>query len=165
MRTDNVDAMIEDLGHALRGAGMRLATAESCTGGLVACSMTNVAGSSEWFEGGVVAYDNRVKMKVLGVPEDILLRHGAVSAACVEAMAQGVAALMETSAGLAISGVAGPGGGSVEKPVGTVWIAWIVAGRVWSRKFLFAGDRLSIKAQSMVAALEGLLVHMKNGAF
>ncbi len=164
MRTDNVDTRIEDLGRALRDAGMRLATAESCTGGLVACSLTNVAGSSEWFEGGVVAYDNRVKMKLLGVPKEILIRHGAVSAECVEAMARGVAALMEASAGLAISGVAGPGGGSVEKPVGTVWIAWAVAGRVWSQKFLFSGDRLSIKAQSMVAALEGLHARIKNGA-
>ncbi len=165
MRTDNVDAMIENLGLALRGAGMRLATAESCTGGLVACSLTNVAGSSEWFEGGVVAYDNRVKMKLLGVSEEILIRHGAVSTECVEAMVRGVAGLMETSAGLAISGIAGPGGGSAEKPVGMVWIAWIVAGQVWSRRFLFSGDRLDIKAQSMVAALEGVYEHIKNGAF
>jgi nicotinamide-nucleotide amidase len=92
MRTADVEKLIVELGGVLRGADMRLATAESCTGGLVACCLTNVAGSSEWFEGGVVAYDNRVKMKLLGVSEDVLILHGAVSAACVEAMARGIVA-------------------------------------------------------------------------
>lgn len=165
MRTKDVTGMVMELGEVLRRAGMRLATAESCTGGLVASTLTNVAGSSEWFEGAVVAYDNRVKMKLLGVPEEVLIRHGAVSSECAEAMARGIAALMDVQVGLAISGIAGPGGGSVEKPVGTVWIAWTVSGRVWSRKHLFSGDRLNIKGQSMAAALDGLLATMKNGAF
>jgi nicotinamide-nucleotide amidase len=144
------------LGDALRRRGWRMATAESCTGGLVASTLTDVAGSSDWFEGGVVAYDNRVKMRLLGVPEEVLVRDGAVSRACVEAMVRGVCGLMGVQAGVAVSGIAGPSGGTPGKPVGTVWVAWMADGRVWSSVFLFRGSRREIKGQSMLAALAGL---------
>ena len=152
----DLEKMVAALGQSLRSRRCRMATAESCTGGLVACTLTDVAGSSEWFEGGVVAYDNRVKMRLLGVPEEILVRHGAVSQACVESMVQGVCTLMDVPVGLAISGIAGPGGGTPDKPVGTVWVAWQSAGRVWSRDFSFDGSRREIKMQSMRAAIAEL---------
>jgi nicotinamide-nucleotide amidase len=145
------------LGAYLREQGVRMATAESCTGGLTASTLTDVAGSSEWFEGGLVAYDNRVKTGLLGVPLDILVRRGAVSRECVEAMAQGVCDLLHVPVGVAISGIAGPGGGSPEKPVGTVWIGWKRFDRVWSRGFLFQGERSAVKLQSVRAAIAGLL--------
>lgn len=135
----------------------RMATAESCTGGLLASTMTDVSGSSRWFEGGVVAYDNRVKMRLLGVPEAVLVRHGAVSQACVESMVNGVCALMDVPVGLAVSGIAGPDGGTAEKPVGLVWMAWRVYRRVWSREFRFQGSRREIKMQSVREAVFGLL--------
>jgi len=134
-----------------------MATAESCTGGLVASTLTDVAGSSRWFEGGVVAYDNRVKMNLLGVPEEILVRYGAVSKPCVESMVNGVCELMKVPVGLAISGIAGPDGGTPEKPVGLVWMAWRLNRRVWSREFHFQGSRRDIKAASVREALLGLL--------
>ena len=152
----DLEKMIAALGQSLCSQRCRMATAESCTGGLVACTLTDVAGSSEWFEGGVVAYDNRVKMRLLGVPEEILVRHGAVSRACVESMVRGVCTLMDVPVGLAISGIAGPGGGTPDKPVGTVWVAWQSAGRVWSREFSFDGSRREIKMQSMRAAIAEL---------
>ena len=152
----DLEKMVAALGQSLRSRRCRMATAESCTGGLVACTLTDVAGSSEWFEGGVVAYDNRVKMRLLGVPEEILVRHGAVSRACVESMVRGVCTLMDVPVGLAISGIAGPGGGTPDKPVGTVWVAWQSAGRVWSREFSFDGSRREIKMQSMRAAIAEL---------
>ena len=152
----DLEKMVAALGQSLRSQRCRMATAESCTGGLVACTLTDVAGSSEWFEGGVVAYDNRVKMRLLGVPEEILVRHGAVSRACVESMVRGVCTLMDVPVGLAISGIAGPGGGTLDKPVGTVWVAWQSAGLVWSRDFSFDGSRREIKMQSMRAAIAEL---------
>ena len=144
------------LGDFLRQRDCRMATAESCTGGLAASTLTDVAGSSDWFEGGVVAYDNRIKMRLLAVPEEVLVRHGAVSRECVEAMVLGVCDLMRVPVGVAISGIAGPGGGSAEKPVGTVWMAWKCFERVWSGVFLFQGQRREIKVQSVHAAIFGL---------
>ncbi len=152
-----VEAMVARLGESLLIQGARMATAESCTGGLVASTVTDVPGSSRWFEGAVVAYDNRVKMNVLGVPEEILIRHGAVSQACVESMVNGVCALMKVPVGLAISGIAGPDGGTLEKPVGLVWMAWRIYHRVWSREFHFQGSRREIKVSSVREAFLGLL--------
>lgn len=153
----DVEIMVARLGESLLLQGGRMATAESCTGGLLASTMTDVSGSSRWFEGGVVAYDNRVKMRLLGVPEAVLVRHGAVSQACVESMVNGVCALMDVPVGLAVSGIAGPDGGTAEKPVGLVWMAWRVYRRVWSREFRFQGSRREIKMQSVREAVFGLL--------
>jgi nicotinamide-nucleotide amidase len=152
-----VEIMVARLGESLLLQGGRMATAESCTGGLLASTLTDVSGSSRWFEGAVVAYDNRVKMRLLGVPEEILVRHGAVSQACVESMANGVCELMDVPVGLAISGIAGPDGGTLEKPVGLVWMAWRINRRIWSREFRFQGSRREIKVASVREALLGLL--------
>lgn len=152
-----LEKLVLVLGQNLRAQGLRLATAESCTAGLVASTLTDVAGSSDWYEGGVVAYANQIKARLLSVPEDVIARHGAVSQACVEAMVRGVCQLLDVPVGLAVSGIAGPGGGTVLKPVGTVWMAWSVRDRIWSREFVFKGSRRDIKNQSTWAAIEELV--------
>ncbi len=153
----DLEAMVGRLGESLLLQGARMATAESCTGGLVASTLTDVSGSSRWFEGAVVAYDNRVKMRLLGVPEQVLACHGAVSQACVECMVKGVCDLMKVPVALAISGIAGPDGGTLDKPVGLVWMAWRINGRVWSREFRFQGTRREIKMLSVREAVIGML--------
>ncbi|MDY7001213.1 MAG: CinA family protein [Thermodesulfobacteriota bacterium] len=133
-----------------------LGTAESCTGGLIAHSLTDVPGSSEWFKGGIVAYANSVKESLLKVPGAVLDKHGAVSEETVLAMAEGVCKTLGTEAGLSVSGIAGPSGGSADKPVGLVWMAWAVSGQVDAKCFHFSGTRADIKAQAAFAALQGL---------
>ena len=156
-----ITRLVTQVGDALTSRGRFLATAESCTGGLVACLLTDVSGSSAWYVGGVVAYANHIKEELLGVPKMTLSAHGAVSEETVLAMAMGAARRFNTRCALAISGVAGPLGGSLEKPVGTVWIGWSVDGRVSAELFLFSGDRLAVKQQSAQAALEGLLGRLR----
>ena len=121
--------LIGRLSHLLTRAGYRMATAESCTGGMVGSLCTAVAGSSDWFSGGVIAYANQVKERALGVPAEILEKYGAVSAEVVRQMALGALRVCGAQASVALSGVAGPGGGSPEKPVGTVWLAVAVEER------------------------------------
>jgi len=152
--------LVTRLGTALTQRGWFLATAESCTGGLVACRLTDVSGSSAWYVGGVVAYANHIKEKILEVPGDVLSQYGAVSEETALAMARGAARRFGAQCSLAISGVAGPLGGSPEKPVGTVWIGWSVDGHSSAERFLFKGDRLSVKDQSARAALQGLLARL-----
>ena len=141
--------------------GHRLATAESCTGGWVAKLCTDLAGSSAWFERGFVTYSNAAKAEMLGVPETTLTTHGAVSEASVRAMAIGALAHSAADYAFAISGVAGPSGGSAEKPVGTVWLAWARSeeGRhvVVARREQFSGDRDEVRRQAAWTALAGLL--------
>jgi len=137
---------------------MKLATAESCTGGWIAKVMTDRAGSSGWFESSVVSYSNQAKKHFLKVPDGVLIDHGAVSENTVIAMLQGI--FMETvaDAGISVSGIAGPDGGSEEKPVGTVWIAAGLRDKmVHTRKFLFKGDRNQVRLQAVEAALTMLL--------
>ncbi len=134
-----------------------LATAESCTGGLLASTLTDTPGSSEWFAGSVVAYSNEVKAKLLGVRPEILETHGAVSEPVVVAMAEGVLKTIGADISVAISGIAGPGGGSPDKPVGTVWMAWAWASGSRARLYNFSGSREAIKQQSVMAAINGLL--------
>ncbi len=137
---------------------MKLATAESCTGGWIAKVLTDRAGSSEWFESSVVSYSDRAKKHFLKVPDGVLIDHGAVSENTVIAMLQGI--FMETlaDAGISVSGIAGPGGGSDDKPVGTVWIAAGLRDQmVHTRKFLFEGDRNQVRLQAVEAALTMLL--------
>lgn len=141
---------------ALAAAGRTLAVAESCTGGLVAALVTEVPGSSAVFRGGVVAYANEVKEGLLGVPAAVLKDHGAVSGPTVEAMARGVRAATGADLALAVSGVAGPGGGTPEKPVGTVWIAWDDGREVEARCFAFPGARDRVRRAAAFAALEGV---------
>ena len=142
------------IGELLRKRGLRLATAESCTGGLVGHRLTNVAGSSDYFVGGVIAYANAVKMQALGVHLQTLDEYGAVSRETVLEMASGVRRALAADIGLAVSGIAGPGGGTLEKPVGLVWIGLSAPQATAARRFLFAGDRPSIKEQAAQAALE-----------
>lgn len=144
------------IGVLLRGRFWTLATAESCTAGLIAAALTDVAGSSDWFIGGVVAYANVVKTGLLGASAADLAAHGAVSEPVVLAMAAGARRVIGADVGLAVSGIAGPGGGSPDKPVGTVWMAWDLAGAACARRFLFPGDRAAVRAATVLACLEEL---------
>lgn len=155
--SEDILALAVQVGNAARQRGVMLATAESCTGGLVAGALTAVPGSSDWFVGAVVAYVNAVKTEVLGVPQEVLAAHGAVSAACVTAMAQGVRQVLGASAAVAISGIAGPGGGTPAKPVGLVWMAWSVGSTCAALAFHFPGDRAAVRKASVSAALTGFL--------
>lgn len=146
------------LGEVLRGQGRQLVTAESCTGGWIAQTATAIPGSSEWFERGYVTYSNRAKMEVLKVPEQILNTYGAVSRETVAAMATGAIIAAGVDISVAVTGVAGPDGGTVEKPVGTVWFGWGVKDRQPVTKIeRFNGDRRSVRAQTVAVALQGLL--------
>jgi nicotinamide-nucleotide amidase len=137
----------------LRDEGARLAVAESCTGGLLGARLTEIPGSSEVFVGGVIAYDNAPKMDLLSVPPTLLSEHGAVSEPVARAMAEGAAARLGVTAALSVTGIAGPGGGSPSKPVGTVWFGCAYAGAVETRRVLFTGTRHEIRARAAQAAL------------
>lgn len=156
------NALEIQVGEILRQRGRKLAVAESCTGGLIGHLLTNVPGSSEYFLGGVIAYDNAVKAGSLGVRTATLAREGAVSAQTVREMAAGVRATLGTDYGLAVSGIAGPGGGTPEKPVGQVWIGLSGPAETRAQVFHFQGDRLSIKEQSARAALALLLAALQE---
>jgi nicotinamide-nucleotide amidase len=146
-----------DLNNRLRDRGLLLASAESCTGGWIAKAMTDVPGCSGCFECAFVTYSNEAKYEMLGVPLDTLEQHGAVSEAVVREMVQGALRHSRASVAVAVSGIAGPGGGSAEKPVGTVWLAWgLKAGEVMVANRLFVGDRDGVRYQSSVAALRGV---------
>lgn len=158
MRNGTIDDLARRAGAALRKRGWMLATAESCTGGLVAQAVTAIPGSSVWFERGFVAYSNDAKQDMLGVSPASLERNGAVSEAVVCEMARGVIARSVADFGLAVSGVAGPGGGSSEKPVGTVWLAWAQSeGEVEARCRVFDGGRLAVREQAAAEALRGVV--------
>ena len=135
-----------------------LATAESCTGGLIAGACTDLAGSSDWFERGFVSYSNAAKTALLGVPAALIAQHGAVSEPVARAMAAGARERSEAQAALSVTGVAGPGGGSADKPVGTVWFGWALPdGRVQTETRCFAGDRAAVRAATVQHALARLL--------
>ena len=147
-----------------RSAGLKLAVAESCSGGLVGERITNIPGSSEVFLGGVIAYHNDLKRDLLGVTEEDLRSYGAVSEQVVLQMAAGVRARSGADVGLAVTGVAGPGGGTADKPVGLVWIALDVAGsEAKARRFQLVGDRIEIRQRAAQAALEMLRRALTNG--
>ncbi len=134
-----------------------LATAESCSGGMIAAACTDLAGSSQWFERGFVTYSNAAKVEMLGVPAALIEQEGAVSEAVARAMADGALAHSQAHVSLAVTGVAGPTGGSEAKPVGTVWFAWCVGGETHSEMQHFAGDRAAIRAATVRYALQRLL--------
>ncbi|MBN0986984.1 CinA family protein [Amphritea pacifica] len=137
---------------------IRIATAESCTGGWVAQEMTALAGSSDWFECGFVTYSNEAKTHMLGVPEALFISDGAVSEAVVKAMAKGAVDNSRATLSVSISGVAGPGGGTPQKPVGMVWMAWYLEGsEVQSRCFQLSGDRHAVRRSAVKEALKGLI--------
>lgn len=137
-----------------------MATAESCTGGLIAAACTDLAGSSAWFERGLVTYSNEAKTELLGVPAELIAQHGAVSEAVARAMAAGALARSRAQVAVAVTGVAGPGGGSASKPVGTVWLAWATPQGLWSERQVFAGDRAAVRQATVDHALAKLVQHL-----
>ena len=158
MKTDTPAALALRLGKALKARGMMLATAESCTGGGVAAAITGIAGSSGWFERGFVTYSNEAKQDMLGVSAATLIAYGAVSEQVAVEMATGALLHSGAQVAVAVTGIAGPGGGSADKPVGTVCFAWAqrgAAARVQTRSF--TGNRASVRRQSVAAALRGLI--------
>jgi len=153
----------EEIGRLLREKGWSIAIAESCSGGLISHRLTNVAGASNYFERAIVAYSNKAKTEVLGVSSEIIQRHGAVSEETALAMAEGVRNGSKVDIGLAVTGIAGPSGGTEEKPVGTVFIALSSSeGDMICKRFSFRGNRLEIKDQSSQKALEILLNFLKK---
>ena len=158
-----MDALAKTLGERLKAAHAKLVTAESCTGGWAAQVVTSVAGSSSWFERGYVTYSNEAKRELLGVRSETLESHGAVSEETAREMAQGALRLGKGTIALAVTGVAGPGGGTPDKPVGMVCFAWASERSVASETRQFKGDRESVRRQSVVRALEGVLQHLERG--
>lgn len=152
----------ERLGQLLRTRGLTLAVAESCSGGLICHRLTNVPGASDYFLGGVVTYSNQAKAELLHVPEVTLAAHGAVSAETATAMATGVRELFHSEVSVAVTGIAGPTGGTPQKPVGTVFIAVAGPQGVAARRFAFQGTREEIKAQTAEAALTWLVEELAS---
>lgn len=153
-----VAALVSRLAQALPARGWMLATAESCTGGLIAAACTELAGSSAWFDRAVVSYSNEAKSELLGVDAALISAHGAVSEPVARAMAEGVLARSKAQVAVAVTGIAGPGGGSPDKPVGTVWLAWACGGQATRAAVQhFAGDRAEVRRQTCVVALDGVL--------
>ena len=161
----SVEAMAQDIGGLLEGLQLQITTAESCTGGWIAKSMTDLPGSSAWLEYGFTVYGNKAKTDLLGVPAGQIEAFGAVSKEVAEAMALGALRRSAADIAVAVTGIAGPDGGTAEKPVGTVWFAWALKestnatrdGAVLSQCELFSGDRNEVRAKTVQAAFEGLL--------
>jgi nicotinamide-nucleotide amidase len=158
MTEEDVTRLARMLGRACKRRGVSLATAESCTGGGVAAACTRIPGSSEWFERGMVTYTNVAKREMLGVAEETLAAHGAVSEEVAREMAAGALKHSHADISVAVTGIAGPTGGVPGKPVGTVHFAWAVrGGDIQARKFLFKGNRAAVRLQSVAVALQGLI--------
>lgn len=155
------ELLVIELGKLLEANNWCVGTAESCTGGMIAAAMTDVAGSSHWFDEGVVTYANASKQRLLHVSQAALEQHGAVSEAVVLAMAQGVLR-NGNDVSVATSGIAGPGGGCVEKPVGTVWFAWGVGNKLEAEKAHFAGSRRDVREKATEYAISGLLRRLRQ---
>jgi len=145
------------LGKKLHAKSLTIATAESCTGGLIGAAITSVPGSSVWFRGGIIAYDNAIKTSLLKIPASTLKRYGAVSEETVSAMAAGAAHILGTDCAVAVSGIAGPNGGTEEKPVGLVYIGAYYHNKIDVNKHQFPGDRESVREQTAETALEKVI--------
>jgi nicotinamide-nucleotide amidase len=159
-----LEALARRLGSLLADRGFVLATAESCTGGWIAQTVTAISGSSGWFDRGWITYSNEAKIELLGVQPQTLAAHGAVSEATAAEMAAGAVAKSRADVALSVTGVAGPSGGSAEKPVGTVCFGWCAGGRApaaCTRRF--TGDRESVRRQAVVFALENLIARLEPG--
>lgn len=165
MDVSEVEPLVMALGDALRARGWHVASAESCTGGLIAAACTAVAGSSDWFERGYVTYSNAAKTEAIGVDAALIAAHGAVSEEVALAMARGAAAHGKADLAVAVTGIAGPGGAVPGKPVGTVWLALAQAGgAARAERLQLDGDRRAVRAQTVRIALERLLAAAKGGA-
>ena len=152
-----LEANLIQISTTLLARGWMLATAESCTGGMISAACTDLAGSSQWFERGFVTYSNEAKAEMLAVPPGLIEEHGAVSEPVARAMADGALAHSRAQVSLAVTGVAGPTGGTKAKPVGTVWFAWCVGGETHSEMQHFAGDRAAVRVATVRYALKRLL--------
>ena len=152
-----LEADLIQISTTLLARGWMLATAESCTGGMIAAACTDLAGSSQWFERGFVTYSNEAKAEMLAVPPGLIEEHGAVSESVARAMADGALAHSRAQVSLAVTGIAGPTGGTEAKPVGTVWFAWCVGGETHSEMQHFAGDRAAVRMATVRYALKRLL--------
>ena len=153
-----MDKLAAKVGEALKSHGLMLATAESCTGGWVAKCVTDIAGSSAWFERGFVTYSNLSKQQMLGVRETTLKQHGAVSEMTVREMVAGALQHSAAQVAVSVSGIAGPDGGTAEKPVGTVWFAWgIRNGEAVAKRYQLSGNRAEVRAQAVHVALQGVI--------
>ena len=147
-----------EVGRVLVVQHLKLVTVESCTGGWIGQSLTAVAGSSAWYERGFVTYSDASKSDLVGVPRELISRSGAVSEPVVRAMARGALSHSPADLALAVTGIAGPDGGSADKPVGTVWLGWIArTGMERAEQYLFTGDREAVRRQSVIEALSGLI--------
>lgn len=153
----DLNQSIEQLASLLRARGQTLATAESCTGGWIAKLCTDWAGSSAWFASGIVSYSNAAKQQYLGVPAAVLATQGVVSEPVALAMARGVVGAFGADYGVAVTGIAGPEGGTPEQPVGTVWLAWATPERAEAACYVWSGSRDDVRRQAVAAALTGLL--------
>jgi len=157
MNENKILRTLSQLSALLVEKNKKIATAESCTGGWIAKSITDVEGCSQWFECSVVTYSNQSKIDLLGVQKNLLDLYGAVSQPVVKDMVLGVLDRCNANIGISVSGIAGPGGGTEDKPIGTVWIAWATPGVfVEAKRFRFKGDRESIRLQSVYEALKGV---------
>jgi len=151
------DALVIRLADQLKDRHWLLASAESCTGGLIAGACTDLSGSSDWFDRGFVTYSNSAKDEMLGVDSQLIARHGAVSEPVVRAMASGALAHSRAQVAVAVTGIAGPTGGSADKPVGTVWFGFAIPGRLSSERMLFSGDRAGVRQATVLHALQRLV--------
>lgn len=156
----DITRLCERLATALQARHWMMTTAESCTGGLIAALCTDLPGSSLWFERGFVTYSNAAKSELLGVPADLIKAHGAVSEAVARAMARGALLHSHAQVSVAVTGIAGPSGGSVEKPVGTVWLAWCVGEQLSSELCRFDGDRAAVRNATVQRAILGLIARL-----
>jgi len=155
---DQLEQLAAAVGAALKSRELSLATAESCTGGWVGEAVTSVSGSSQWYDRGFITYTDQAKQDMLGVDEATLENHGAVSEETVREMAQGALQYSWADVSVAVSGIAGPTGGTPEKPVGLVWFAWAMQdGAMRSEKHLYSGDRSEVRRQAVETALKGVL--------
>ena len=153
---------VEKLRDVLLARGLTISTAESCTGGLCAAALVDLPGSSTWYSGGVVAYSNAIKHELLDVPKGVLEDHGAVSEPVALAMAEGVRSRCRSSVSCSTTGIAGPGGGTPDKPVGLVWIGIATPTGTHARRYHFSGDRLSVRQQTVDACFELLLEQIES---
>ena len=158
----SISNLATQLGDSLKASGWLCTVAESCTGGRVAASITDIAGSSQWFDRGFITYSNQAKIEMLNVPVSILTAEGAVSEEVVCAMAKGSLLASQADLSVAVSGIAGPSGGSIEKPVGLVWFAWAKReGDVEAESYYFKGSRFAVRMQAVYIALDGLIQRCK----
>ena len=155
--------LVIELAELCLAKGEKVCTAESCTGGLIAKSLTDLAGSSDWYECGFVTYSNQAKIDMVAVPQSVIEEYGAVSEAVASAMANGARRNSRANYSIAVTGVAGPAGGSPQKPVGTVWIAVATGEQLFTQKYLFPGDREAIRQATTIQAMQNLLLLLKAG--